>query len=164
MPPRIDTDNPTRTTCIDAIMNQLPTGDIRGFVMFFNQTDAERTEDILLPVYYTGLSALEMPPAPFENTKNSDVSYPLYGEEIAPLVIKARDGSSRTYITDEKAADKEIPALAEGTPTDKTVLLCENDENPVSYTIDSNANVHMRVTLPPMSYKWYVLRAPKEEN
>lgn len=164
MPPRIDTDNPTRTTCIDAIMSQLPTGDIRGFVMFFNQTDAERTEDILLPVYYTGLSALEMPPAPFENTKNSDVSYPLYGEEIAPLVIKARDGSSRTYITDEKVADKEIPALAEGTPTDKTVLLCENDENPVSYTIDSNANVHMRVTLPPMSYKWYVLRAPKEEN
>ena len=79
-------------------MNQLPTGDIRGFVMFFNQTDAERTEDILLPVYYTGLSALEMPPAPFENTKNSDVSYPLYGEEIAPLVIKARDEIGRAHV------------------------------------------------------------------
>lgn len=164
MPPRIDTANPSRTTCMDAIMNQLPTGDVRGFVMFFNQTDAARTEDITLPVYYTGLSDLDAPPAPFENTKNSDVQYPLYGEEIAPLVIRARDGSERTYITDEKVKDKPIPPMPKGEPTEKTIVISENDENPVSYSIDSNANIHMQVTLPAMSYKWYVLRAPKEEK
>lgn len=164
MPPRIDASNPSRTTCMDAIMNQLPKGDIRGFVMFFNQTDNEITEDVTLPVYYTGLSDLSMPSAPIENTKNSDVRYPLYGEEIAPLVIRARDGSARTYITDEKVEDKPIPALKQAALTDSAILICENDKDPVSYRIDSNANVHMKLTLPAMSYKWFVLRAPKEEN
>lgn len=32
-------------------------------------------------------------------------------KEIAPLVIKARDGSQRTFITDEKVEDKAIPPL-----------------------------------------------------
>lgn len=164
MPPRINAFNPSRTTCMDAIMNQLPKGDIRGFVMFFNQTDNEITEDVTLPVYYTGLSDLSMPSAPIENTKNSDVRYPLYGEEIAPLVIRARDGSARTYITDEKVEDKPIPALKQAALTDSSILICENDKDPVSYRIDSNANVHMKLTLPAMSYKWFVLRAPKEEN
>ena len=164
MPPRIDTENPSRTTCIDAIMNQVPDGDVRGFVMFFNQTDSERTEEILMPVYYTGLSGLETPPAPFENTKNSDVSYPLYGEEIAPLVIRARDGSARTYITDTPVVDREIPPLAEPHETDKTIVISERDQAPVVYPIDSNGNVKMKLTLPPMSYQWYVLRAEKEEQ
>lgn len=164
MPPRIDTANPSRTTCMDAIMNQLPHGDVRGFVMFFNQTDRERTQEVVLPVYYTGLSDLDMPPAPFANTKNSDVQYPLYGDEIAPLVIRARDGSARTYITDDVVEDKLIPPLSKSVPTAKTILLSEEDKEPVSYTIDSNANIHMRLTLPAMSYKWYVLRAPKKEG
>lgn len=164
MPPRIDTSNPSRTTCMDAIMNQLPYGDVRGFVMFFNQTDHALTQEVTLPVYYTGLSDLDMPPAPFENTKNSDVQYPLYGEEIAPLVIRARDGSARTYITDEKVSDKPIPPVAQGVPTQKTVVISENDRKPATYIIDSNANVHMQLTIPAMSYKWYVLRAPEKEN
>lgn len=164
MPPRIDTANPSHTTCMDAIMNQLPHGDVRGFVMFFNQTDRERTQEVVLPVYYTGLSDLDMPPGPFANTKNSDVQYPLYGDEIAPLVIRAHDGSARTYITDDVVEDKLIPPLSKSVPTAKTILLSEEDKDPVSYTIDSNANIHMRLTLPAMSYKWYVLRAPKKEG
>lgn len=163
MPPRIDTDNPERTTCIDAIMNQLPEGSERGFVMFFNQTDKERTEEITLPVYYTGLTSLETPPAPFENTKNCDVRYPVYGEEIAPLVIKARNGEARTYVTDDPVTDKEIPALPEAVLTENKIVVSENDEKPVTYQIDSNGNVKMQITLPAMSYKWYVLR-PAEEK
>lgn len=162
LPPRIDSENPRRTTCIDAIMNQLPYGDTRGFVMFFNQTDEERTEEILLPVYYTGLTGLETPPAPFENTKNSDVSYPLYGEEIAPLVIKARDGSTRTYITDEKVADKAIPPLPAAKETENAICISAEDKAPKIYKIDSNGNVHMKITLPAMSYQWYTLRAAEE--
>lgn len=162
MPPRIDTDRPDRTTCIDAIMNQLPYGDERGFVMFFNQTDKERTEEILLPVYYTGLTDLETPPAPFENTKNCDVSYPLYGEEIAPLVIKARDGSTRTYITDDKVTDKPIPPLPMPRDTDREICISAEDKTPVNYKIDTNGNVHFKLTLPAMSYRWYVLHAPEK--
>lgn len=164
MPPRIDTDCPDRTTCIDAIMNQLPYGDERGFVMFFNQTDKERTEEILLPVYYTGLTDLETPPAPFENTKNCDVSYPLYGEEIAPLVIKARDGSTRTYITDDKVTDKPIPPLPMPRDTDREICISAEDKTPVNYKIDTNGNVHFKLTLPAMSYRWYVLHAPEKRT
>lgn len=164
MPPRIDTQNPMETTCIDAIMNQLPYGDERGFVMFFNQSNEERTAEITLPVYYTGLTNLDSPPVPFENTKNCDVSYPLYGDEIAPLVIKARDGSTRTYITDEKAEDKEIPTLPAAELTENTMIISEQDKNPKVYTIDSNGNVKMNITLPPMSYQWYVLRPNQKES
>lgn len=164
MPPRIDTSRPDRTTCIDAIMNQLPYGDERGFVMFFNQTDKERTEEITLPVYYTGLTDLSVPPAPFPDTKNCDVSYPLYGEEIAPLVIKARDGSTRTYITDEKVIDKPIPALPEAVDTGRTICISAEDKDPQIYKIDSNGNVHIKITLPALSYRWYILRAPEKGN
>ena len=163
MPPRIDPDHPERTTCIDAIMNQLPYGGVRGFVMFFNQTEEARTEEVHLPVYYTGLTDLEHPPAPFANTKNSDVSYPVYGEEIAPLVIKARNGESRTYITDETVEDREIPPLPPAVPTGRQMILSEQDEKPEVFEIDSNGNVKMRVTLPAMSYRWYVLR-PYEDG
>ena len=162
MPPRIDTKKPDRTTCIDAIMNQLPYGDTRGFVMFFNQTDSERTEEITLPVYYTGLTELSSPPAPFENTKNSDVLYPLYGEEIAPLVIKARDGSQRTFVTDDKVVDKPILPLPQAELTHCEICISKEDETPENYRIDTNGNVKMTITLPPMSYEWYVLKEAKE--
>ncbi len=162
LPPRIDTDNPSRTTCIDAIMNQLPYGDDRGFVMFFNQTDKELTEEITLPVYYTGLTDLQTPPPPFPNTKNSDVSYPLYGKEIAPLVIKARDGTSRTYITDEKVQDKSIPQLLNAELTNCKICISEEDKNPQVYKIDSNGNVHLKLTIPPLSYRWYVMHKVDE--
>ncbi len=162
MPPRIDTQNPSRTTCIDAIMNQLPYGDDRGFVMFFNQTDKELTEEITLPVYYTGLTDLQTPPPPFPNTKNSDVSYPLYGEEIAPLVIKARDGSTRTYITDKKVQDKPIPELSNAEFTNREICISEEDKNPQVYKIDSNGNIHLKLTIPPLSYRWYVMHKVDE--
>lgn len=164
MPPRINPEKPDRTTCIDAIMNQLPYGDKRGFVMFFNQTDSEITQEVTLPVYYTGLTELSEPPAPFENTKNCDVKYPLYGEEIAPLVIKARDGSSRTYITDEKVIDKPIPPLPEAQLTDREICISKEDKEPANYRIDTNGNVKMKITLPAMSYQWYVLREAEKGN
>ncbi|MGN0521425.1 MAG: hypothetical protein ACI4IQ_02175 [Eubacterium sp.] len=165
MPPRINPEKPDRTTCIDAIMNQLAYGDIRGFVMFFNQTDSECTEEITLPVYYTGLTELTAPPAPFENTKNCDVTYPVYGEEIAPLVIKARDGSARTYITDDKVIDKPIPPLPEAELTEREICISKEDNEPKNYRIDTNGNVKMKITLPAMSYQWYVLKeAEKGSN
>lgn len=163
LPPRIDTGNPERTTGIDAIMNQLPYGDVRGFVMFFNQTDEERTEEITLPLYYTGLTGLAQPPAPFAQTKNCDVTYPIYGEESSPIFIRARIGD-RDYVTDEKVADKEIPPLLPAAPTGRQIVISEMDENPQMFEIDSNGNAAMRITLPAMSYRWYVLRPYENEE
>lgn len=164
MPPRINPEKPDRTTCIDAIMNQLPYGKTRGFLMFFNQTDREITEEITLPVYYTGLTGLSAPPAPFENTKNCDVIYPIYGEEIAPLVIKARNGLQRTFVTDDKVADKPIPPLPEAELTDKVICISEENKDPHNYRIDSNANVKMKITLPAMTYQWYTIKKAETEE
>lgn len=164
MPPRMDPEKPDRTTCIDAIMNQLPYGKTRGFLMFFNQTDREITEEITLPVYYTGLTGLSAPPAPFENTKNCDVIYPIYGEEIAPLVIKARNGLQRTFVTDDKVADKPIPPLPEAELTDKVICISKEDNDPHNYRIDSNANVKMKITLPAMTYQWYTIKEAETEE
>lgn len=164
LPPRIDTGNPERTTCIDAVMNQIPYGDVRGFVMFFNQTDGDLVQDIVLPVFYTGLSSLDTPPAPFAGTKNSDVLYPIYGEEIAPLVIKSRSGESRAYITDKKVDDKPIAPLSQAHLTERKIVISENDENPEIFTVDSNGNVKISVSIPKMSYKWYVLRPAETDN
>ena len=158
LPPRINTDKPDRTTCIDAIMSQLPYGDERGFVMFFNQTDEDITQEITLPVYYTGLTSLEAPPAPFENTKNCDIEFPIYGDEIAPLIIKECSGEKRKYIRDKMAEDKEIPELPKAYATENTLVISESDEKPETYTIDSNGNVKIKITLPAMTYKWYVIR------
>ena len=158
MPPRIDTENPQRTTSLDAIMNLLPNGNERGFLMLFNQTNNEITQEVTIPVYYTGLTDLKCPPPPFENAKNSDVTFPIYGEELAPLVIKTRDGSSRKYITDTAVFDKPIPKLNSFEMTDKTIVISEEDNNSVVYNIDVNGNVKMNVTLPSMSYKWYILK------
>lgn len=158
MPPRIDTKNPQRTTEIDAVMNQLPYGKERGFLMLFNQTDAEITKEITIPVYYTGLTDLLNPPPPVENCKNSDVLFPIYGEEIAPLVIKARDGSTRKYITDTAVNDKPIPEILKPELTNNTLVLSEEDKNPVVCRIDTNGNIKASITLPAMSYKWYILR------
>lgn len=159
MPPRIDPQNPARTTGIDAIMNQLPEGDTRGFVMFFNQSDTPRTEEVLVPVYYTGLSGLVQPPAPFAQTKNSDVSYRLYGDEIAPLEIRARDKSQYTFMKDAPVADKPIAPLPQGEPTQHKLTVSLADEAPQIYTVDSNGNIRLTVELPAMSYKWYTIRA-----
>lgn len=160
MPPRIDPEKPDRTTCIDAIMNQLPHGDLRGF----NQTDREITREISLSVYYTGLTNLSAPPAPYENTKNCDVSYPLYGEEIALLVIKARDGSQRTFVTDDQVIDKPILPLPEAELTENEICISREDQQPENYRIDSNGNVKMTITLPAMTYQWYVLRLAEKGN
>lgn len=158
MPPRIDKKNPIRTTGIDAIMNQLPYGEVRGFVMFFNQTDTPITQKIIVPTYYTGLTDLLMPPAPFPNTNSCDVEYPVYGEEIAPLVIKNRKNKGSHFVKDDPIADSEILPLPQATNTDKFITVSREDQDPKTYCIDSNGNIEMEITLPSMSYQWYVMR------
>ncbi|MGN1194603.1 MAG: hypothetical protein ACI4SB_03900, partial [Acutalibacteraceae bacterium] len=64
----------------------------------------------------------------------------------------------RTYITDDKVTDKPIPPLPEATLTENEICISKEDNEPVNYKIDTNGNVTMKITLPAMSYQWYVLR------
>ncbi|MEG0546638.1 MAG: hypothetical protein RR552_05570 [Oscillospiraceae bacterium] len=158
MPPQIDKYNPERTTSIDAILNQLPYGENRGFLMFFNQTDKAIKQKVNVPVFYTGLTNLKTPPAPFANTKNSDIEYPLYGDSPFPLMIKGRDGKERNFITDKKVFDKEIPAMPTPQNTDKTITVSQNDQSPKVYNIDTNGNIQMELQIPPMTYQWFIMK------
>lgn len=159
MPPRINKNNPERTTCMDAIMNVLPYGDIRGFVMFFNQTDRRISKKVRLPLYYTGLTDIEMPPPPVPDTKNSDVEYPVYGEEIAPLVILARDGRDRRYFKDSPVTDKEIPPLVENKRVSGRAKIAAEGGEYIPYDIDGNGYAEIEVTLEPMTYCYYTIKA-----
>lgn len=96
--------------------------------------------------------------------RNGSETMAITAKEIAPLVIKARDGSQRTFITDEKVEDKAIPPLPEAKLTERKICISEEDGAPLNYGIDTNGNVKMKITLPAISYKWYVLRKPSEES
>lgn len=158
LPPIINKNNPERTTCLDAIMTQNPSGEEKGFVMFFNQTDADIEKTVTIPVYYTGITNLETPPPPFPNTKNCDIEYPVYGNEISPLIIKERNGDHRNYVTDFKVIDKEIPLLIKPENTDCKITMALNGENPKEFIIDSNGNIRVQVFIPKMSYKWFIIK------
>ena len=73
-------------------------------------------------------------------------------------MIKARDGSARTYITDAKVEDLPIPPLPPVIPSGKTLLLSEEDNAPQRYEIDKNGNVTLELTMEPMTYRWFVIR------
>ncbi|MEG1550879.1 MAG: hypothetical protein RR355_01270 [Oscillospiraceae bacterium] len=111
-----------------------------------------------MPVFYTGLTNLKTPPAPFANTKNSDIEYPLYGDSPFPLMIKGRDGKERNFITDKKVFDKEIPAMPTPQNTDKTITVSQNDQSPKVYNIDTNGNIQMELQIPPMTYQWFIMK------
>lgn len=161
MPPRIDKNNLCRTTCLDAIMNLVPTGENRGFLMFFNQTDKAIEQTINVPLYYSGLTDLKMPPPPFENTKNSDVTYPVYGYEPTPLVILSRGKNNITFVTDNPVIDKPIPKPTEPKPTNKKVCFSKNEKEDTLLNIDSNGNASLKVSLPAMSYCYYIIKEVK---
>lgn len=96
--------------------------------------------------------------------RNGSETMAITAKEIAPLVIKARDGSRRTFITDEKVEDKATLPLSEAKLTERKICISEEDGTPLNYGIDTNGNVKIKITLPAMSYKWYVLRKPSEES
>ncbi|MEG2413637.1 MAG: hypothetical protein RSB61_03205 [Clostridia bacterium] len=162
LPPQIDKNNYTRTTALDAILNLYPQGEVRGFLTIFNQTDRDITQTLNVPLYYSGLTALDSPPPPVENTKNSDVPYPLYGVEATPLVIVASEKTRIPLVTDKKVVDKEIPPLSKATLTDKKVIFSKNETSDVVANIDSNGNAQLNVALPAMSYCYYIIKKPNE--
>ncbi|MEG1662719.1 MAG: hypothetical protein RR338_01920 [Clostridia bacterium] len=158
LPPQIDKNNFSRTTALDAILNLCPKGEVRGFLMVFNQTDRDITQTLNVPLYYSGLTALACPPPPLENTKNSDVPYPLYGASATPLIIVASEKNEVPLITDKKVVDKDIPPLPKATLTDKKVIFSKNETSDIVACIDSNGNAQLEVELPPMSYCYYIIK------
>ena len=60
--------------------------------------------------------------------------------------------------------DREIPTLPAASDSGRSIVISERAEKPVVYPIDSNGNVKFKITLPAMSYQWYVLRPTEEKQ
>lgn len=151
MMPEMDPNNYSRTLGIDAILQECATEEKeKGFLMLFNQTDTARTEKITVPLYYTGLTGLDEPPQPAPGSH--------------PANIKNVNGYVRGLPPFLKTDD--VPdAYPEATPTDKTAAFYQEGvlESKREYIIDSNGNVEMYVTIPPMSFTWFTIADPETQ-
>lgn len=114
----------------------------KGLLWVYNQTDQERTEIITVPMYYTGLTDLEYPPAPIPGSTGKNVhEYWIYPPNFDWLP-EYRD--NYTFPTPTGDVTGNAVFAAEGVTM-----------TPMS--IDSNGNVMLEVTLPPMSFTYYTI-------
>ncbi|MFV0504095.1 MAG: S-layer homology domain-containing protein [Lachnospirales bacterium] len=114
----------------------------KGLLWVYNQTDEERTETITVPMYYTGLTDLEYPPASAPGSTGKDVHG--YGEWPP----------NYSWLPEYK--DDYVLPEATGRSSGKAIFLAEGVSG-VPKEIDSNGNVKLEVTLPPMSFTYYTI-------
>ncbi|NOU88344.1 hypothetical protein GC102_21650 [Paenibacillus sp. LMG 31460] len=144
--PEFDPNNTKRTTGLDAIIHVNTQTKEKGLMMVYNQTDTPRTETISVPLYYTGLTNLQNPPVPVPGSHPKQLkkygTYPVYDPYLP--------AAPATY---------DYPTAQ---PTNKQVTLSQEGLSNKTYKIDSNGNVLLQVTIPPMSYTWFTAYAPED--
>ena len=148
-PPRRDARNHERATGIDAFLHATAAEDERAIVAVFNQTDSIRSETLPVPLYYTGLTARTTPPMSVPGSYLSTTAdIPKFGRfpvrEYAGLVPEWGEDSYPEATTTGRRADFHLEGAGEAT----------------TLAIDSNGNAMLPVTLPPLSFAWYVVTAP----
>ena len=113
------------------------------FMMVCNQTEETRTKTFLLPAFYTGLTGRERPFAAPSSGSFDEVVIPSFGS-WPPVYPKNM----------ENLLKEAVPAGGSGV----FMELYERDlaENRITAPIDENGNLIFTVTLPPMSYTFYV--------
>ncbi|MFE7709095.1 hypothetical protein ACFU6I_25570 [Streptomyces sp. NPDC057486] len=143
IPPRQKPGNLARGTGIDAFMHARSEGNERALVAVFNQTDEERTQSLTAPLYYTGMTDLAQAPQPVPGSYLDTKIIPVFGPYPA-VEHYPKPSWSGSYPS--------------ATPTDTSVdVYREGEGRPRNLTIDSNGNVQLEVTLPPMTFTWYVV-------
>ncbi|MFE7216406.1 hypothetical protein ACFY0A_35805 [Streptomyces sp. NPDC001698] len=143
IPPRQKPGNLARGTGIDAFMHARSEGDERALVAVFNQTDEQHTQSLTLPLYYTGMTDLTEAPQPVPGSYLDTKDIPRFG----PYPV--------TEWFPKPSWSGSYPSA---TPTGTTVdVYREGVGEPRNLTIDSNGNVQLDVTLPPMSFTWYIV-------
>lgn len=142
-PPKA-TENLNIAADIDVILQENHTTPDKLFLMVCNQTTETRTKTLLLPTFYTGLTALDRPAAAPASGSFDAVVVPSFGSW--PPRYPAN--------LENQLVDYTEPAQDSGIH----MALYEHDL-PEKYTeawIDTNGNLVLTVTLPPMSYTYYV--------
>ena len=114
----------------------------KGLLWVYNQTDEERTETITVPMYYTGLTNLNYPTVPLKDSLGKNVHrYGAYPPNYD--WIPAEEGNYR------------LPDVT-GETTGTAAFVREGVTAEIK-DIDSNGNVQLEVTLPPMSFTYYTI-------
>ncbi len=147
-PPKA-TDDLSVAADMDVILQENHDTPDRLFLMVSNQTEEARTKTFLLPAFYTGLTKLDRPHTAPRSGSFDEVEIPSFGS-WPPVYPKNREN----LLEDAKAAGDSGVRMA----------LYEHDlpENRTEAVIDDNGNLILTVTLPPMSYTYYVGYAADE--
>lgn len=118
----------------------------KGLLWVYNQSDETRTETITVPMYYTGLTDLSYPPYPVPNSMGKNVHR--YG------------AWPPNYSWLPKVRDYEMPAVTGN--NHGTAAFVQEGVDVKNYTIDSNGNVQLTVTMAPMSFTYFAIYNPTQ--
>ncbi len=134
---------------MDAIVQENHDTPDRLFLMVFNQTETERTKSFLIPAFYTGLTGLDRPNTAPQSGSFDEVVIPSFGS-WPPSYPKNM----------ENLLEDACPAADSGI----RMALYEHDlsEKRTEAAIDENGNLLLTVTLPPLSYTYFVGYAADE--
>lgn len=136
--------NKGRTQSFDTLFHVNPAGAERGLLWVYNQSDSIMTGEITVPMYYTGLTNLNYPQVPVPGSLGKDVYH--YGE-YPP---------NYDWLPSQQA-DYRLPEAVNGRTSGKTIVIDEAG-NEKTYSIDSNGNLHIIVTLQPMSFTYFIMK------
>ena len=139
-PPLAESDTSYTTTAIDGIVHVSTVTEQKALAAFFNQTKETVTQKVKIPLYYTGLTDCDVAPAPVEGSH--------YRE---------------SYVWSDMLHMPEVPEIPEvdAVPTDKQVYVCIGDMNGQYYTVDSNGDIEVELTMEPNTYTWLTVYDPE---
>ncbi len=128
---------------IDVILQENSTTKDKLFLMVCNQTKETRTKTLILPAFYTGLTKLERPHTAPKSGSFDEVVIPKFGKYPPSY---------------PKNLENLLEDAQPGKDSGVRMALYEHDlpDNRTECGIDENGNLLLTVTLPPMSYTYYV--------
>ena len=144
--------NSNKTEAIDGFIHVSADSTQKGLAAFFNQTGETVTQKVTIPLYYTGLTDLDAAPAPLEGSH-----YRITEPTRTSGPVGAMSSSGRDYTP----GVPEIPEV-EAEPTDQTAYVCIGDMDGQEYTIDSNGNIEVELTMEPNTYTWLTVYDPAD--
>lgn len=135
--------NRSRTNSFDTLFHVNPNNEEKGLLWVYNQSDTEMTGEITVPMYYTGLTNMTYPQVPLPGSLGKDVH--TYG-----------DYPPNYDWLPANEPDYRLPD-ATGASTGTASVTDEQGHTKI-YPIDSNGNLHIPVTLKPMSFTYFIMK------
>ncbi|GEM_PF-1080601 len=138
-PPLAESDTSLTTKDIDGFIHASNKTEQKALGAFFNQTTKTVTQKVKIPLFYTGLTNRNTPPAPVEGSHYRKTKVWSDMIDMPPVPV--------------------IPKVS-AEPTDKKAYVCIGDMNGKEYPIDSNGDIEIELTMEPNTYTWFTVYDP----